>query len=327
MKVPPLSVVMPVRNALPFLDESIESILAQSFADFEFVILDDASSDGSSQRLRVWAAQDARIRLIGTDQTLGPVASSQLSVEAARAPILARMDADDVAHPDRLRRQMEVFEAHPEAGLVGTLHRLISEQGDEVRGLELSPLTRRLPVVPVTHCSIMFRRDIWSAVGGYRAGHEYWEDIDLYLRMAPVAPVFIVPEALMAVRFSRSSTRAKADREAIERAYDKMHRRLNPVRADNHKAGRIRPEAFVTLATPLLWAGIRPRILSSLLSRGRVRVDRPTARALLWAVWAEVSPRSLRIILSALARRREAQVKLLSAARFLRWRPMEPCSG
>ena len=325
--MPPLSVVMPVRNALPFLDDSIGSILAQSFAEFEFVILDDASDDGSSERLREWAGRDQRIRLIRIDRPLGPVGSSRMCAEAARAGLVARMDGDDVAHPDRLRRQMEVFEAHPEAGLVGTLHRIIDEQGRELRRLELSPLTRRLPVVPITHCSIMYRRDIWIAMGGYRTGHDFWEDIDLYLRMAQAAPIFIVPDALMAVRFSHSSARAKADPKALERAYDKMHRRLHDDKIEHYTKRRTRPEAFLTLATPLLWAGIRPRIFSSLIKRGRLRPDWATARALVWAAWADVSPRSLRSALNAAAERRECRAdRSLSAARFVRWRPMEPCA-
>src|SRR5438270_6765111 len=126
---PLLSVVMPVHNALPHLDAAVRSILGQSCGDFEFVILDDASTDGSAERLRDWARQDRRIRLIESERNLGPVGSSGLVVEQARSPIIARMDADDTCAPDRLQRELDVFQQHPEAGLVGTLYEVIDERG------------------------------------------------------------------------------------------------------------------------------------------------------------------------------------------------------
>src|SRR3954471_2803022 len=106
---PRVSVVMPVHNAMPFLDVAVESILGQTFRDFEFVILDDASTDGSTQRLREWAARDGRIRLLEEKHNLGPALSSERVARAARAPIVARMDADDVSHPKRLEEQLDVL--------------------------------------------------------------------------------------------------------------------------------------------------------------------------------------------------------------------------
>src|SRR5690242_17061177 len=108
---PLISVVMPVYNALPFLDASINSILTQTFNDFEFVIFDDASTDGSSERLREWAARDGRIRLHESKQQLGLSGSSNAVVAQARASLIARMDADDIAHPDRLKRQLAIIES------------------------------------------------------------------------------------------------------------------------------------------------------------------------------------------------------------------------
>src|SRR5215475_7954931 len=101
--VPLISVVMPVYNALSFLDDSISSILGQTLGDFEFVILDDASTDGSTERLREWAARDRRIQIYESKQRLGLSACSNAVVREARASIVARMDADATAHPDRLR--------------------------------------------------------------------------------------------------------------------------------------------------------------------------------------------------------------------------------
>jgi glycosyltransferase involved in cell wall biosynthesis len=118
---PLISVVMPVYNALPFLDDSVNSILTQTFTDFEFVIFDDASTDGSVERLREWAARDARIHLHGSSTQLGLSGSSNAVVSRSRAAIIARMDADDISHPDRLKRQLQVIENAPDVAVVGTL--------------------------------------------------------------------------------------------------------------------------------------------------------------------------------------------------------------
>jgi glycosyltransferase involved in cell wall biosynthesis len=89
-----VSVVMPVHNALPHLDAAVSSILDQSFSNIEFVIYDDASTDGSTERLREWALKDSRIRLFEGDPNLGPALSSNCVVEKASSQLIARMDAD-----------------------------------------------------------------------------------------------------------------------------------------------------------------------------------------------------------------------------------------
>src|SRR4051794_31799848 len=104
-RVPPVSVVMPARNVAPYIDAAVESILQQSFEEFELVIRDDGSDDGTTERLRAWAARDRRIRLHEGEQ-LGLAGSSNWVVREARAPLVARMDGDDIARRDRLERQL-----------------------------------------------------------------------------------------------------------------------------------------------------------------------------------------------------------------------------
>ena len=105
-----LSIVMPVKNAMPFLDVAIASIIDQSFADFELVIGNDGSTDGSTELLRDWAQRDPRIRLLERIDSGGPVGSSNWVANAAKALIVARMDADDIALPHRLERQLDVVQ-------------------------------------------------------------------------------------------------------------------------------------------------------------------------------------------------------------------------
>src|SRR6266849_4896317 len=152
---PLISVVMPVYNALPFLDESIRSILEQTLSDFEFVILDDASTDGSVERLREWSPRDGRIRLHESRQRLGLSGSSNAVVAKARAPIVARMDADDIAHPDRLRRQWNIMESRPDVAVIGALCNGIDASGREVRPRDRWRLLRRSVFIPFPHGSAM----------------------------------------------------------------------------------------------------------------------------------------------------------------------------
>lgn len=167
---------MPVHNALPHLDEAVESILGQTFGAFEFVILDDASTDRSTDRLRHWASQDPRIRLLRAEANLGPVGSSNMVARAARTPFFARMDADDVSYPDRLAEEIELLSEHADVGVVASLCDMIDRAGRRIRKAEGWRLSRRSVFVPFAHGAMMYRREIFDQVGGYREQCEYWED-------------------------------------------------------------------------------------------------------------------------------------------------------
>lgn len=111
-----LSVVMPVHNAMPHVDDAERSILDQTHDNFEFIIFDDGSTDGSTERLRDWAKRDPRIKLTESKTNLGPVGSSKAVVELASGELIARMDADDVSDPRRFERQLQVLQDRPESG-------------------------------------------------------------------------------------------------------------------------------------------------------------------------------------------------------------------
>ncbi|MEA3002273.1 MAG: hypothetical protein QOH81_1061 [Sphingomonadales bacterium] len=332
---PSLSVVMPVKNALPYLDEAIESILAQTWRDFEFVILDDGSDDGSSESLRRWAARDGRIRLLRAERSLGPVGSSNAVVAAARAPIVARMDADDVADPDRLRRELAILGRNPDAVLIGSIWQGIDEQGRMVREPDLSAIGKAGFAAPFAHGSIMFRKNVFERAGGYRDESAFWEDLDLYLRMMRFGRLLVIPAPLYRHRFSGASTRLTSPARHVEEAVDLMFRcRAACERGEDyapllerHKlAGgggrKLHPFTFVSLGAIILWAGARPGTLQGLVQRAKLRPDRATLVALAWALWAELSPRSLRKFKQALLARKNRRL----AARFsgvdaCDWRP------
>ncbi len=333
-ETPKVSVVMPVHNALPYLDSAIESILGQTFEGIEFVILDDASTDGSTKRLREWAARDERIRLIEEPRKLGPALSSQRVAEAARAFLVARMDADDISHPRRLEEELAVFAAHPEAGVVACLCDFIDTRNRKLRGSERWRLIRRSPLVPFAHGAMMYRRDVFDRAGGYRRECEYWEDQDLVTRMARLAPVMVIQRPLYRVRFTATSTRAASDAAALECAVDIMYRstdRLGENRdyddllRPGHTKDRVDPRVFVSLGSQLLWAGGRPRLFMRMLDHAELAPDFRSLSAVVWSAWASLEPRSLRLFLRALLFVRNIWAGIMiPKGNPVRWRPVLP---
>lgn len=313
-----LSVVMPVHNTLPYLDEAVRSILAQSHRDFEFVIGDDASTDGSTEALRAWAARDSRIRLLERRDNLGPVGSSNWVARAARGALIARMDADDIAHPDRLARQLAALEADPEAVLIGSPPVGIDRDGRIVREQVRWSIGEINFNAPFSHGSTMFRRRAFESVGGYREPCVFWEDLDLYLRLAAIGKVLVQTDALHSYRFAHTSTRLTSNQDRVEAAVSLMLRcrarfeRGEPyedlLTADGRSAAaRTHPLVFLSIGFGRIWSGISPAMLSRMVRRAALPTDRRAA--LIWAImiWGTLSPKTLRFALQRrLAKRNRA---------------------
>lgn len=326
-----VSIVMPVHNAMPYLDAAVQSILDQTHRNIEFVIYDDASSDGSTERLREWARQDRRIVLHEGKRNLGPARSSNAAVERASASIVARMDADDISYPERVARQLEVLQSHPGVGLVGSLCEIIDSDGRKLRGPEYWRLTRNSPFVPFPHGSIMFRREAFDRVGGYRPKCEYWEDQDLVIRIARASQVLVIPEALYQHRQSRLSTRIASDQHRVEHAVDLMYRSMDRLNADGDyeeflkamKAGDgpLDPRVFVSLGSLVLWAGGKPRLFRRLLKGGQLRPNLRTLNSLVWTAWASLSPATLRLFLTMLVRGRNMSAPADLGTQPVGWAP------
>ena len=313
----PISVVMPVHNALPHLDEAVQSILGQSWHDFEFVIFDDGSTDGSAERLEDWAGRDPRIRLVKSEQNLGPAASSNAVVELAGGRLIARMDADDVSKPDRLQRQIDLLGERPDVGIVGTMHETIDAEGRTIRGPNYWRLFHKSWFVPFPHGSIMYRSEIFDRIGGYREQCVYWEDQDFFLRASKITRIVTIAAPLYRHRHSKVSTRLASDQARVEQAIDLMYRSVEslqeggdyePLLDDRSPAAAVDPRVFISLGSLALWAGGRPKYLRRLLSRGKLSLNVATLSSLTWTGWANLSPGSLRMFLRGLAALKNAAV-------------------
>src|SRR5258708_21755590 len=129
LMIPRVSVLMPVFNREELVGEAIESILGQDFGDFELVIVDDGSTDGTPEVLRTWAARDARIVVVTSPRNIGIAEAPNLGMRHARAEYVARLDRDDLMMPGRLAAQTAVLESQPEVALVSSLYELMDRDG------------------------------------------------------------------------------------------------------------------------------------------------------------------------------------------------------
>jgi hypothetical protein len=202
---PTVSVVLPVHNGEPYLAEAIDSILGQTFGDFELIAVDDASTDNSRRRLDDAAARDSRVCVVdGADR--GLVGALNLGLSLARGEFIARMDADDISQPDRFARQVSFLRENPDIAVVGSAITLIDAGGAVVREISYpsapADVDRFLMEVgsALAHPAVMARRTAMLTVGGYRKLFQHCEDYDLWLRMAERYLLANLPDRLLRYR-------------------------------------------------------------------------------------------------------------------------------
>ncbi|MFC2249756.1 glycosyltransferase [Labrys portucalensis] len=199
---PLVSVVMPVHNRVRYCAEAIDSILSQTLADFELVIVDDGSTDGTSAFLEWYRGLDVRIRLFRNEVNRGVSASLNHGIAQARCDLVVRMDSDDISLPERLARQVAFMTAHPEILAAGSALRMI-DAGGNIAGppskVETDP--QILHFRPsLAHPTTILRREAVLSVGGYRPAFDHAEDVDLWFRLGEVGMLGNHPEVLLHYR-------------------------------------------------------------------------------------------------------------------------------
>lgn len=240
MRAPRVSVLMPVYNAERYLAQAVKSILDQTFTDFELLIIDDGSTDGSRAILEHYAARDPRIRLVSRPNTGYVVALNEM-IAMARGEFLARMDADDVARPDRLEHQVAFLSEHPEVVCVGGWIQLIDAasrrltcQQTPTDDASLQDLALQ-GGMPMGHPTLMYRRRDVEAIGGYRPEFMPAEDVDLILRIGERGQLAALPRVVIDYRLhnqsiseqrvhqqsnlARTASDEACDRRGLERRY------------------------------------------------------------------------------------------------------------
>ncbi len=203
---PKVSVVMPVYKAERYLAQAVDSILAQSFPDFELLAVNDGSPDGSGGMLESYSARDSRVKQIHRENG-GVTAALQTGIAAAQGLYIARMDSDDIALPERFARQVAYLDAHPDIAALGTQFLLIDPDGRPLKQMELpldhAAIDARLVSeqgLALCHPSVMMRADVLAQLGGYDTRFPKAQDIELFLRMGEVGRLANLPEVLMEYR-------------------------------------------------------------------------------------------------------------------------------
>ena len=252
MTIPAVSVLMGVWNGAPRVGEAVGSVLGQTMGDLELIVIDDGSTDATPAILASF--RDSRLRVERRARG-GLTSALNRALGLARAPLVARLDADDVAMPERLARQCAFLETHPDVGLLGTGAREVDPSGHEIA--TVSPptddaalrgvLIRRNPFV---HSSMVMRRAAVELVNGYDAGFPVAQDYDLWMRMSRVTRMANLPELLVLRRILPGRVTATRDTERL--------RAEARVRWRAVRAGTYPPWCVLFAVRPLLAQAIPP---------------------------------------------------------------------
>jgi len=200
-----LAVVMAVHNNKVTLKAAVKSVLNQTFKDFKFIIIDDASTDDSSVILTELALNDKRIKVITNKNQLGLTRSLNKGLNQAKAKYIARMDADDISLPTRFEKQLQFFKTHPDIYFLGTAAYLIDDQEKQL-GLKRYPSDHDhirqlvLRFCPFIHPTWMFRRSIVHQIGDYNQDFLFAQDYELVLRLIPKFKTANLPQPLLKYR-------------------------------------------------------------------------------------------------------------------------------
>lgn len=199
---PKVTVLMSVYNGERYLNEAIESILAQTFTDFEYLIIDDASTDRTPEILCSYG--DLRIRIVTNEENFGLTKTLNKGLSLARGEYIARMDADDISMPNRLRKQFNFMEKNPDVGVCGTNVRIVDENGKK-REKIYCPLTDSCIKSNLFFCSsfvhpsVFIRRNILDE-NLYDSRFRYAQDYELWVRLSKITNFENIKEALLLYR-------------------------------------------------------------------------------------------------------------------------------
>jgi glycosyltransferase involved in cell wall biosynthesis len=229
-ETPLASVLLPVHNGEKYLAKAIDSVLRQTLASFELLLLDDGSTDGSRAIMQSFVAADSRCRLF-CGPNRGIVAALNAGLEAARGAFVFRMDADDVCEPTRFEKQLDFFARHPDHIAVGSRVRWIDPEGMPLRtavdcfvhnAIDANNLRGNHVIY---HSAVAIRTDGLKHIGGYREGFKHAEDLDLFLRLGEAGKLANLSEVLLSYRQHMNSVsmlhtgqQRESGRKAIEAA-------------------------------------------------------------------------------------------------------------
>ncbi|WP_448519066.1 glycosyltransferase family 2 protein [Rhodoflexus sp.] len=224
--MPLVSVIMPALQAEKYIDKAIQSVVDQVFVDWELIVVDDGSCDRTAAIVTQWTMRDQRIHLFSNPQTRGAARSRNHAIDHATGELIAFLDADDLAYPQRLQQQVQYLQQHPQVGLAAHWLDIIDENGmlHPVQWQWRKEKDTHLPVFLLfgnafALSAVMMRRGIWLQLKGFQPDFEPCEDYALWTDVAQITGVHILPQKLGARREHRNSwTNRAADRSSLQTA-------------------------------------------------------------------------------------------------------------
>ena len=262
--MPRVTVLTSVYNGLPFFDRAIPSILEQTYKDFEFLIIDDGSTDGTAEKLEQVVGRDSRIRVLKAGR-VGFSRALNFGLARAKGEYIARQDFDDISYPLRLERQVAFLDSHPKVGLVGT-HYVIEDENRNERYARKWPTDHKSLVqamskaIPFAHTLVMLRKDALVAAGGI-AEVETITDLKTWIRIAQLGwELANIPEILGVHHVFRMSQFHQAMR------YRKRQRVLAGMQAEAIMKLGMAPWRLIFPASRLAYA-VMPNVLKRFVRR------------------------------------------------------------
>lgn len=215
---PLISVVMPARNAQKYIGKSIESILSQTFKNFELIIINDCSTDKTLAIIKSFSKKDFRIRIINNEKRLNIARTLNKGISLAKSNIIARMDADDIAFSRRLERQYKTIDSSKNISVIGSDIVIMDANGSEIGIRNYPHQSKKLKKClfrysPFAHPVVMFKKDMFEEVGGYNPKYSPTEDLDLWFRLGSNHEFKSIPEPLLKYRIYEKSSSHKAIRD------------------------------------------------------------------------------------------------------------------
>lgn len=226
--MPKVSVIMPAYNAEKYIKEAIDSILSQTFQDFEFIILNDCSQDDTENIILSY--QDDRIVYLRNEKNMGVAATLNRGLVVAKGEYIARMDSDDISLPDRLAKQAAYLDSHPDVAILGTaLERFGEDIPAQLRSFSSDPQQMKIALFfscGLAHPTIMMRAAVIQSLGGYDLAYEGLEDYELWCRVTRQHQVTALPEVLFRYRVHAGQVTRNPSEKYLSRMRSLKNRQL-----------------------------------------------------------------------------------------------------
>lgn len=219
--IPMISVVMSVYNEEQHVSQAMESILNQTFNDFEFIIVNDGSVDKTYEIIKRYAEKDKRIRIINHAKREGLANSLNDGIKIAQGKYIARMDADDISLPERFQRQVEFMERNPQTGAIGSCYQEVDESGNILPRKQNPRSWKDIKKAlffynPISHPTVMIRKEVLKKAGTYDETFPTSQDYELFSRIAQFSELRNHDEVLLIRRFPKKVSGGKMQRQTID---------------------------------------------------------------------------------------------------------------